>query len=426
MSSGETLAESELGATGRCAARTHSARHPRMRDGIRIGRLFGISLVLDFSWILIFVLITWNLTRMFTQWHPAWGMGNLGVAIVASLLFFASVVAHELGHALVATGWGLPVREIRLFLFGGVSDIEREPPSPLAEFVIAIVGPAVSFAIGTFCILASGLFLRHRGLSDPGSLLASLDPLSTIILWLGPINIIIGAFNLIPGFPLDGGRVLRAGLWRLTGDLRRATRWAGATGQVIGATFVALGIAMAFGLRVPVFGQGAGSGIWLALIGWFLSSAAGRSYKSLLVQEALDGATVQQLMRRTGPVVEGDTPIATVVSEWFMRSGEHVLPVFRDSHLVGIVSTTDLRRVPRDAWDVTTVAAIMTPRDKLLTIGPTETVSRAMKTLTDGGVDQLPVLADGDLVGMLDRNAIARWLDIELTTANRPHQPRTA
>jgi Zn-dependent protease/predicted transcriptional regulator len=399
-----------------------------MRDGIRLGRLFGISLSLDFSWILIFLLITWNLTRMFWQWHPAWGMGNLGVAIAASLLFFASVLAHEFGHALVATAWGLPVREIRLFLFGGVSNIEREPPSPLAEFVIAIVGPAVSFAIGTFCILISGFFLRGNSLANPAAILAGLDPLSTIILWLGPINMIIGAFNLSPGFPLDGGRVLRAALWSITGDLKRATRWAGATGQAIGWSFVALGIAMVVGVRVPFFGRGAGGGLWLALIGWFLSSAASRSYQGLLVQEALDGITVHQLMRRSGPVIDADTPIGTMVSEWFMRAGEHVLPVFRDGNLVGIVSTTDLHRVPRESWDVTKVAAIMTPREKLFTIGPSDTATTAMKTLVERGVEQLPVLADGQLVGMLDRSAVARWLDIELasTRAGKPHQPRTA
>ncbi len=397
-----------------------------MRDGIRLGRLFGISLSLDFSWILIFLLITWNLTRMFWQWHPGWGMGNLGVAVVASLLFFASVLAHELGHALVATAWGVPVREIRLFLFGGVSDIEREPPSPLAEFVIAVVGPAVSFAIGLFCILVSGFFLRNSSLSDPGAVLASLDPLSTVILWLGPINVIIGAFNLIPGFPLDGGRVLRAALWRLTGDLRKATRWAGAAGQSIGWAFVVMGIAMVLGARVPFFGQGAGSGIWLALIGWFLSSAAARSYRGLLIQEALDGVVVHQLMRRSGPVIDADTLIATVVSEWFMRSGERVLPVFRDGQFVGLVSTTDLQRVPRESWGVTTALTIMTPREKLVTIGPAETAATAMKTLVERGLEQLPVLADGQLVGMLDRTALTRWIDIELSMARKPHQPRTA
>ncbi len=401
-----------------------------MRDGIRLGRLFGIQLTLDFSWILIFLLITWNLTAMFWHWHPAWGFGNLGVAVVASLLFFASVLAHEFGHALVAKGWGLPVREIRLFLFGGVSNIEREPPSPLAEFVIAIVGPAVSFFIGISCILVSGLFLRGTSLSEAESVLAGLGPLATIILWLGPINVLIGAFNLIPGFPLDGGRVLRAGLWRVTGDLRRATRWASASGQAIGWGFVALGFAMILGARVPFFGQGAGSGIWLGLIGWFLSSAAARSYQGLLVQEALAGVTVNQLMRRSGPVIDADSTVASVVSDWFMRSGESVLPVFRDGLLVGVLSTDDVRRSPRESWAVEPVAAIMTPRDKLITLTPSESAATAMKLLAEKNLDQLPVLADGQLVGMLDRSAVARWLDLEVSAARsrarRPHQPRTA
>jgi Zn-dependent protease/CBS domain-containing protein len=397
-----------------------------MRDGIRLGRLFGISLTLDFSWILIFLLITWNLTAMFWQWHPEWGMANLGVAVAASLLFFASVVAHELGHALVATAWGLPVREIRLFLFGGVSDIEREPPSPLAEFVIAIVGPAVSFVIGLTCVALSGLFLRNGDLSDPGALIAGLDPLRTIILWLGPINLIIGTFNLIPGFPLDGGRVLRAALWRITGNLRRATRWASATGQAIGWSFVLLGIAMLFGARVPFFGHGTGSGIWLALIGWFLSSAAARSYQGLVVQETLEGVTVNQLMRRSGPEVEADTTIGAVVSELLTRAGETVLPVFHDGVLVGLVSATDVRRAPRESWPFTPVVSVMTPREKLVTVSPSDSAASAMKTLVERNVEQVPVIADGQLVGMLDRNAVARWLEMEMAMARTSQTPRTA
>lgn len=392
-----------------------------MRDGIRIGRVFGISLSLDYSWLFIFVLITWNLTAMFWRWHPTWGVGNAGLAIAASLLFFGSVLAHELGHALVATGYGLPVREIRLFLFGGISDIEREPPSPGAEFAIAIVGPAVSFAIGVACLLLSSFFLRGSDLSDPAAILATIGPVTTIILWLGPINIIIAMFNLIPGFPLDGGRVLRAALWRLTGDLRRATRWASTAGQAIGWSFVLMGIAMVFGARIPFFGHGAGSGLWLAFIGWFLSSAAARSYQGLLVHDVLEGVTVTHLMRRTGPVMPHDTPVESA-TEWFLRSGEHVFPVFRGDDFVGIVCPADVRRAPRETWATSPVEAIMMPLEQLVTATPAEEATSALRKLAERNVEQLPVLLDGKLVGMLERVSIARWLEMNLSApaATRP------
>lgn len=389
-----------------------------MRDGIRIGRLFGISLSLDYSWIFIFVLITWNLTAMFWQWHPTWGVGNLGLGVVASLLFFGSVVAHELGHALVANGYGIPVREIRLFLFGGVSDIEREPPSPGAELAIAIVGPAISFAIGIACMVLSSFILRGSDLSDPTAVLSGLGPLTTIILWLGPINLIIAIFNLIPGFPLDGGRVLRAALWRLTGDLRRATQWASTAGQAIGWLFIVMGIAMVFGARIPFFGRGAASGLWLAFIGWFLSSAAARSYQGLLVHDVLEGVTVMHLMRRTGPVIPHDTTVETA-TDWFLRTGEHVFPVFREGEFVGILCPADVRRASRETWNTTPVEAIMMPLDRLVTATPSEEAASALRKLAERNVEQLPVVLDGKLVGMLERISVARWLEMNLSSPAR-------
>lgn len=389
-----------------------------MRDGIRIGRLFGISLSLDYSWIFIFVLITWNLTAMFWQWHPTWGVGNLGLGVVASLLFFGSVVAHELGHALVANGYGIPVREIRLFLFGGVSDIEREPPSPGSELAIAIVGPAISFAIGIACMVLSSFILRGSDLSDPTAVLSGLGPLTTIILWLGPINLIIAIFNLIPGFPLDGGRVLRAALWRLTGDLRRATQWASTAGQAIGWLFIVMGIAMVFGARIPFFGRGAASGLWLAFIGWFLSSAAARSYQGLLVHDVLEGVTVMHLMRRTGPVIPHDTTVETA-TDWFLRTGEHVFPVFREGEFVGILCPADVRRASRETWNTTPVEAIMMPLDRLVTATPSEEAASALRKLAERNVEQLPVVLDGKLVGMLERISVARWLEMNLSSPAR-------
>jgi Zn-dependent protease len=205
-----------------------------MRNGLRIGRLFGINIFVDWSWLLIFSLVTWNLATGFALVHPTWGAGlNWVLAIIAAQLFFMSVLAHELAHSLVARAQNIPVRNITLFLFGGVSNIQQEPRSPRAEFVMAIVGPITSIVIGVVCLLvaaisaAGGILLPAAGaMAAIRAAMASLDPLTTLLLWLGPINILLGIFNMVPGFPLDGGRVLRAILWGLTGNFRTATRWA--------------------------------------------------------------------------------------------------------------------------------------------------------------------------------------------------------
>jgi Zn-dependent protease len=193
----------------------------------RIGRLFGVDIRIDSSWIFIAVLLTWNLIAVFSRWHPDWSPSeSVVVAGAASLLFFGCILLHELAHSLAAMAYGVNVRSITLFLFGGVSDIEREPPSARIEFVIAIVGPITSLVLG-FGILALASLMMSVSVSSPEAAwtgMAELGPAMTLLAWLGPINIVIGLFNLVPGFPLDGGRVLRSILWSITGNLHTATR----------------------------------------------------------------------------------------------------------------------------------------------------------------------------------------------------------
>ena len=231
-----------------------------MNRGLRIGQIFGINIYIDASWVLIFLLVIWSLASgLFPAWHPEWGAGlRWGVALVASLLFFCSILLHGLSHSVVAKARGLPVRRITLFLFGGVSNIEREPPTPKTEFLMAVVGPLTSIVLGIiFLALARiGVTSSERMLETPREVMLELGPVATLLLWLGPINIFLGIFNLLPGFPLDGGRVLRSILWQATGSLQRATRWATGVGRVIGWLFILTGIAMAFGARVPIFGTG--------------------------------------------------------------------------------------------------------------------------------------------------------------------------
>ncbi len=389
-----------------------------MRGGLRIGRLFGIDVTIDFSWTLVFLLMSWNLTAVFLTWHPTWSLGgSVLLAVVAALLFFGSVVAHELAHALVAKSFGMQVRQIRLFLFGGVSDIEREPPSPGAEFWMAIVGPLTSFGLAVIFLAIVGTTLRTPPSimpEDALEMLSQLGPLSTLFFWLGPVNLMVGLFNLIPGFPLDGGRVLRAALWKATGDLHRATFAASVVGRSIGWCFIIAGIAMVFGARIPFFGHGAGSGLWLAFIGWFLSSAATGSYAALQVQEVMSGVRVGHLMRRPELVVPPNASVESVARDWFMRSSERAFAVVEGDVLVGLVSVGDLRKIPQEEWDGTLVTAIMTPRNRLVVVTAYDDAEEALRRLGELDVDQLPVVNGDTLVGMVSRATIARWLELHV------------
>ncbi|MDB5217770.1 MAG: peptidase, partial [Myxococcaceae bacterium] len=389
--------------------------------------LFGIDIAVDWSWGLIVLLITWNLTEVFLRWHPSWSLGmSFSLAVVAALLFFSSVLAHELAHSLVAGGFGVEVHEIRLFLFGGVSNLDREPPSASAEFWIAIVGPLVSFALGlAFSVVAMAMMpVAVDPTASPWDTMARLGPIGTLFFWLGPINILVGAFNLIPGFPLDGGRILRAALWRMTGSLHKATLVSSLVGRGIGWAFIFMGIAMIFGARIPFFGQGPLSGTWLAFIGWFLSSAAHQSYGALLVHDVLDGVRISALMRRHGPAVPPSTSVSSLVNDWFMRSSERSIPVTQDGRLVGLVGIGDVSRLPREAWDRASVSEIMTPRERIIVAAPKDEALSALRKFAERDVEQLPILEGEELVGTLSRSEIARWLELHLAASRRfgaPH-----
>ena len=383
--------------------------------GFRIGRIFGIDIRIDWSWLFIVVLLTWNLSAVFSAWHPGWPIyGSIGVALTASLLFFGCILLHELAHSAVAKRFGVRVRSITLFLFGGVSNIEREPPSPNAELLTAIVGPITSILLGVGFLVAAFL-TTDFSLGDSGTAwagFARLSLLETLFVWLGPINLLIGVFNLIPAFPLDGGRVVRSILWALSGDLRASTRRVSFIGRAFGWLFIVTGIAMFFGVRVPFFGSGPVSGLWLAFIGWFLRSAALQAYSRLAIDEALDGHIVSEVMRRGAPVVSPELPLTTLVHDYFVRSDERALPVLRDDVLVGVISISDVRAVPPAEWGATTVAAVMQPWASVTTATPEEPLAEALQQLAQRDVDQLPVLEDGRLVGMLQRRDVARWMEL--------------
>jgi Zn-dependent protease/CBS domain-containing protein len=387
-----------------------------MNSGVHIGRIFGINIQIDWSWVFIFLLVTWSLAvGLFPSWHPDWSPAlSWVVALSASILFFASVLIHELAHSLVAKAKGLPVRRITLFLFGGVSNLEREPPSPKAEFIITIVGPVASLALGAFFLMLSSFSIGGLSIVPPESteMVSQLNPLSTLLLWLGSINILLGIFNLIPGFPLDGGRVLRSLLWMATGSLRKATRWASGTGQAIAWIFIVTGVVMIFGAQIPFFGTGLINGLWLILIGWFLNGAAIAGYRQVVIRDLLEDVPVERLMRSEVPVVPPDLTVSDLVYQWIIGTDERAFPVLAGERLVGLVGLEDVRKLPREAWDSTTVEQIMTRAEQLDVVSPREDANEAFEKLTRRDVRQVPVVQDGHLVGLLRRRDIVKWLQL--------------
>jgi Zn-dependent protease len=392
-------------------------------QAFKIGRIFDIDIRVDWSWVFIFVLMTWNLCAVFGHWHPRWSPVEQGIVGVAgALVFFGCVLLHELAHSAMALRFGLPVRSITLFLFGGVSNIEQEPPSARAELWTAIVGPLTSLAIGAV-FLACGAYASSIAMHDARSVedaMSNFGPVTSLLVWLGPVNMIIGLFNLVPAFPLDGGRVLRALMWRATGNLGEATLRAGAVAQAIGWGFIVLGIAMSFGLHLPFFGSGLVAGMWLAFIGWFVREAAAQATGRVAIDDAMVGRVVADVMRREGETISPDLPLASFVHDHLIRSSQRALPVVLGERLLGLVSSADIRAVPTGQWPWTRVSSIMRPEALLLTTSPYEPLAAAFHRMMNEDVAQLPVLADGRLVAMLHRRDIVRWL--ELTWSPRARQ----
>jgi Zn-dependent protease/CBS domain-containing protein len=382
--------------------------------GFRLGRIAGIEIFADWSVLIIFGIISLGLaTGLFPAWHPEWSAATAwATALGAATLFLASLLVHELSHALVGRLGGIPVRRITLFMLGGMAHMEREPPTWRSELAMAAIGPVTSLALG---ILFLGLAALVAGPLDidpenPREALAALSPLATLLLWLGPINILLALFNLVPGFPLDGGRVLRALLWGATGSLRLATRWASLGGQAFAWLLIGTGLLMLFGYRIPLLGGGPFGGLWLMFIGWFLNNAALVSYRQLLVKQTLEDVPVRRIMQTQLARIDPDVPVLRLAEENMMTSGQRVLPVERGGRFLGLVSLSDLQKSERRAWDRMTAAEIMTPLQRMSFVSPDTDAGEALEALARRNVNQLPVLEDGRLVGLLRREDVLKWL----------------
>jgi len=371
-----------------------------MRNAIRLGKVFGIEVGLDFSWFIIFILITWSLAGHYLTVYQGWSTTfRLGLAFFTAVLFFASVLAHEFGHSVVAIATGVPVRSITLFIFGGVAQISREPKRALDEFLIAIAGPLVSFllAAGFGFVWAIGELFGIKSLGALGG-------------WLGGINLSLAVFNLIPGFPLDGGRVLRSFVWGLTGNMGGATRVAAAVGQWVAMLFILAGITMSFGVRVPILGTGFINGLWLIFIGWFLNSAATSSVQQVALRDLLKGHTAREVMVTDCPQVLPTMSLEHLVQDAILPTGRRCFPVIEDNRVLGLVTVHRIKGVPRDQWPFTTASQVMIPADEMQKALPDEGLYEVFERMTAEDVNQIPVLDDGHWLGMVARDSVLNFI----------------
>lgn len=383
-------------------------------NGVRLGKAFGIDILIDWSWFLIFFLITWSLSATFGEIHLEWTTQmRWGLALLASFLFFLSVLAHELAHSLAALARGVPVKSITLFMFGGVSNIEREPSTPSEELFITIVGPLTSLFLGAvFLVLGAGGIVRTDAMST-SSILAQLQPLKTILTWLGSVNIMVGLFNLLPAFPLDGGRVVRALFWGLTGNLRRSTRWASLMGQGIAWLFVLAGGVMLFGVRIPILGGGFFNGLWIMFIGWFLNNAASNGYKQVMIQDILEDVPVHKMMQTQVPMVSSETSVNDLIQNRFAQQDGQALLVTAGEEVVGLVAINDIQKSEKSSWNSTSVGEIMTPVSQLDYVTPDQDAADAYERLQKRDLRQMPVMLNNRIVGLLRQKDIVRWLQFQ-------------
>ncbi|MBI4498651.1 MAG: site-2 protease family protein [Chloroflexi bacterium] len=367
-----------------------------LRGGIPIGKIFGIAIRLNYSWFIVFGLVTWALSvGYFPSIDPTLGVPTRVVAgLLTSVLFFGSVLAHELMHSVFAQRFGIPVQSITLFIFGGVSQITKEPQKPKDELRIALAGPLTSLVVG-------GVFWAVWFLAQDASSLVV-----AIAYWLGWINVSLAVFNLIPGFPLDGGRVLRSILWWRKGNLLQATKTASNIGRGVGYLFIFAGLVQIFipGLTFQ--------GLWLAFIGWFLDSAASASRREVMMQAAFEGVRVHDVMARHPVTVGPDVTIQEVVDDYLLLRNIRAVPVVEGGRFLGLMTVSDIRRVPRDRWSETPVRAAMTPAPALVTAYPDDSILSVLQQMTERDLNQVPVVADGRLQGLLTRSNLMRFLHL--------------
>lgn len=369
-----------------------------MHSHISLGKLFGIRVGIHASWLLIAFLIAFSLGSSFHLSHPEWSYATDAVsAVLTAILFFFFLVLHELAHSLVARSKGLEVHEITLFALGGVSQMKEEPKSAGSEFQVAIVGPLTSALLGAFCLTVAhflGSSLRH-------------GPVGEVLSWLGYINFGLAAFNLLPGYPMDGGRVLRAFLWWKSKDLLQATRQAVLISNGVASVFIVVGIYLFF--------RGAGiGGLWLAFVGWFLLQAARESYLGEDLRRALHGVRVADLMLQQFPLVDRHISLQNFVREQLMHSAARYFLVTDDGEPVGVVTLKEVAAIDERMWPFTEVGSVARPLASMPSLAPDASIMDALEMLRDEDAGPVSVISEGQLRGLLSRPSILEYVQILL------------
>ncbi len=384
-----------------------------MKSQIKLGTVFGVELGLHYSWLVIALLITFSLVSQFHAVNHDWSDAVVwSTAVITGLLFFACLFAHELSHAIVAKAHGIPVHKITLFLLGGVAQIEKDAADPKTEFWMAIVGPITSGVLGL-------VMLGLARLSGWAPWTSATTPGTALLVWLGYINLALGAFNMIPGFPLDGGRVLHAILWWAMDDAERSTRTAAIVGQIIAVFFIGFGV-----LR---FFQGAGlGGLWIAFIGWFLLQAAGATYMQVKTGTLLRGLRVKDVMSTDSYTVDPELSIQEFVNEHLLRTGRRCFLVVQDGHLLGLITPNEVRAVEQRAWPFTPVRSVMRSADKVHFVSRDMPAMEALEIMGREDVNQLPVMSDGQIEGVVSRAHVLQVLRSRAELRLPPSLPRAA
>jgi Zn-dependent protease/CBS domain-containing protein len=369
------------------------------RGSLVLGTIRGIPIRIHFTWLIIFGLLSWSLASgYFPQHYPDLPITAYWIkGIIAALFLFGSVLVHELMHALMAQNLRVPIAGITLFALGGVSEMKQEPPSPSAEFKIAIVGPLASVAL-------AGLFwLLWRALEREGP-----DPsFAAVALYLVGLNTVVAVFNMLPAFPLDGGRVLRAIIWGITKNLKKATYWATRVGRIFAYILISLG-------AVSLFAGAGFQGIWMALIGFFLLQGAQASYAQVMLKEALAGVAVRDIMVKDVVSVPPGLSVRALIEGYFLTHGYGGFPVVDHGQVLGIVSLADVKRVSPEEYDRLTVREVMIPLTERLTVAPEEDVSLALQRMAEDALGRLVVLERGRMLGLVTKTGLSRFLQMKL------------
>jgi Zn-dependent protease len=363
-----------------------------VKSSLRLARVFGIPVGINYTWFIVFVLVTLSLaTGYFPSRYSEWSLPTtLTIGVLTSVLFFASVLVHELAHSVVAIAWGIPVKGITLFIFGGVANIGREPERPLAEFLIAIAGPVTSL------LLALGF-----GIAWLAGQWLDFTPLAGLGLYLATVNLWLALFNLIPGFPLDGGRVFRSIVWALSGDMDRATHWAATAGRLVS-------VVMMVGGGILFLTGNWSTGLWLAFIGWFLENAARQSAQQAWVRQSLRGYTAGDFSSSC-KTIDHNTPLDWVVRDHVLPSGENCFLVTDGSEAQGVATLNQIKKVPRQKWAWTPIHQIMTPLSSLQAVNPGEAAFRVLERMLSEGQNLLPVVDGGRFVGFVRQDNLLRF-----------------